>query len=694
MTEASPITSIKGIGPKSSEHFAKAGIRTVGDLVRYYPRGYDRFEEPVKAGTLSVFDDGRLVAVEGAIERALSVRYVKSFRITAGKILTDGGYLDVTWFNMPFLRNQVHPGTRYIFRGRIRAKGSRIFLQQPRIYDLYDYTQLQKTMQPVYPLVRGLTENALRKALREAFFGQDHIDLSQDPLPAWMRRKYTLPERKETVRGIHFPEGEEALSRARRRLVFEEFFYFILMLKRLRGERESREDGAVISSCPQTLKVLDALDFDLTGAQKRVWDEISHGLASKKVMARLVQGDVGSGKTIVAFLALIQCAASGMQGALMVPTEVLARQHYESFLKLLGQAGLLIGTVLLTGSMKAAERREAYARILSGEASVVIGTHALIQEKVQYKNLALVITDEQHRFGVHQRETLEEKGIHPHTIVMSATPIPRTLAVILYGDLDISVIDEMPANRLPIKNAVVDQSWRPKAYQFVAKQVQEGHQAYVICPMVEESEEVEAENVMDYTESFRDALRQYLPNVRVEYLHGKMKGSEKQSVMERFASHAIDVLVSTTVVEVGVNVPNATVMMVENAERFGLAQLHQLRGRVGRGKDQSYCIFISSMQSDEIKQRLNILASSNDGFEIARKDLALRGPGELFGLRQSGEIGFAMADPYADAAVLKDAEEAVQTILRDDPSLEMPEYEGIAQELAQAGKREQNHSTI
>jgi ATP-dependent DNA helicase RecG len=484
MTESSPITAVKGVGPKTSEHFAKAGIRTVSDLIRYYPRGYDHFEQPVRAGSLSVADDGCVVAVEGMIERTLSVRSLKSFRVTTGKIQSGGALLDVTWFNMPFLKNQVRPGVRYVFRGRIRAKGNRVFLQQPKIYDLFDYEQLQKTLQPVYPLVKGLTENALRKALREAFFGASHIDLSDDPLPAAMREKYSLWDRKSAVRGIHFPEGDEALWGARRRLVFEEFFFFILMLKRLRKSREAREDGCALAPAGMTQKVLSSLDFDLTGAQKRVWEEISRELSSRKIMARLIQGDVGSGKTIVAFLALIQCAASGMQGALMVPTEVLARQHYDAFTKLCLQAHLTIGTVLLTGSMKAGERKAAYESVRTGEAKVIIGTHALIQEKVDYQRLALVVTDEQHRFGVHQREILEEKGMHPHTIVMSATPIPRTLAVILYGDLDVSVIDEMPANRLPIKNAVVDPSWRPKICQFVAKQVQDGHHAYVICPMV------------------------------------------------------------------------------------------------------------------------------------------------------------------------------------------------------------------
>lgn len=681
MTEASPITAVKGIGPKSSENFRKAGIETVGDLMHYYPRRYDSFEAPVSPGGLSVFDDGRVAAVEGVIERALGVRYLNHFKLTTGKILSGGVYLDVTWYNMPFLRNQVHPGVRYVFRGRIKAKGNRIFLQQPKVYDLPDYERLRKTLQPVYPLVKGLTEHALRKALGEVFFGENHIAAIPDAFPEAMRKKYQLQEKGLAVRKIHFPEDQEDLAQARRRLVFEEFFYFILMLKRMREGRESRTGGFILPVCSEAEQVLRSLPYGLTHAQKRVWEEISRELSSGRVMARLIQGDVGSGKTIVAFLAMIQCASSHQQAALMVPTEVLARQHYEAFQGICEAAGLQVPAVLLTGSMTAAERRQAYESVQEGEALAVIGTHALIQQKVQYRNLALVITDEQHRFGVNQRQTLEEKGITPHTIVMSATPIPRTLAVILYGDLDVSVIDEMPANRLPIKNAVVEPTWRPKAVQFLAKQVQEHHQAYVICPMVEESEEIEAENVIDYTDSLRAALRRYLPDICVEYLHGKMKSSQKLSVMERFSKNEIHVLVSTTVVEVGVNVPNATVMMVENAERFGLAQLHQLRGRVGRGKEQSYCIFISPMQSEEIRKRLNILASTGDGFEIAQKDLELRGPGELFGERQSGEIGFVLADIYADADVMQSAADAARDLLLEDSGLKAPSHQRIKEEL-------------
>ncbi len=394
-------------------------------------------------------------------------------------------------------------------------------------------------------------------------------------------------------------------------------------------------------------------------------------------MNRLIQGDVGSGKTIIAVLALLAACENGYQGALMVPTEVLARQHFESVTELFEKHGVDKKVILLTGSMTAKEKRIAYEKVASHEADIIIGTHALIQEKIVYDNLALVITDEQHRFGVAQREMFGNKGQMPHVLVMSATPIPRTLAIILYGDLDISVIDELPANRLPIKNCVVDKSYRPRAYRFIENEVKNGRQAYVICPMVEESEMIDAENVLDYTK----ILRQNLPGIRVEYLHGKMKGKEKNKIMEEFAAGEIQVLVSTTVIEVGVNVPNATVMMIENAERFGLAQLHQLRGRVGRGDKQSYCIMVNASGNKEKNRRLDVLNKSNDGFYIASEDLKLRGPGDIFGIRQSGDLEFQLADIYTDAVTLKKVSEDVNRLLEQDENLEQEENQELKKRL-------------
>ena len=410
----------------------------------------------------------------------------------------------------------------------------------------------------------------------------------------------------------------------------------------------------------------------------KVWKEIKADMQGPHVMSRLVQGDVGSGKTIVAFLALLLAGLNGYQGALMAPTEVLARQHYENISGMLEKYGIPLQAELLTGSMTAAQKRAAYERTQSGDSAVIIGTHALIQEKAVYRNLALVVTDEQHRFGVRQREALAGKGSMPHILVMSATPIPRTLAIILYGDLDISVIDEMPKDRLPIKNCVVDTGYREKAYSFMRRQVAQGRQCYVICPMVEESESLEAENVMDYSQMLAEEMGD---NIRVGCLHGKMKQQEKDAVMEAFGKNEIQILVSTTVVEVGIDVPNATVIMIENAERFGLAQLHQLRGRVGRGKHQSYCIFMSASKSDETRERLDILNHSNDGFFIAGEDLRLRGPGDLFGIRQSGILDFKIADVFQDAKILKNAADDAKQLLAEDPELSEPRHAGLKQHI-------------
>ena len=465
---------------------------------------------------------------------------------------------------------------------------------------------------------------------------------------------------------------------ARKRLVFDEFFLFILALRRLREETELEKNECPMHPVHETEELLAALPYELTGAQKKVWKEIQEDLAGETVMSRLIQGDVGSGKTVIAVLALLEAAANGYQGALMAPTEVLARQHLESVQELLSKISLPVETVLLTGSMTAKEKRITYEKIESGEAGIVIGTHALIQDKVQFHRLGLVVTDEQHRFGVRQRETLAEKGHCPHVLVMSATPIPRTLAIIIYGDLDISVIDELPANRLPIKNCVVDESYRPTAYRFLEKEIAAGRQVYIICPMVEENPELEIENVVDYTKKLRDSLD---ASISIAYLHGKMKAADKNDIMERFAAGEIQILVSTTVIEVGVNVPNATVMMVENAERFGLAQLHQLRGRVGRGKHQSYCIFVSGSDSKDTKKRLEILNQSNDGFYIASEDLKLRGPGDLFGIRQSGLLEFKIGDVFTDAGILQTASEEAAKLQKQDPKLEKEEHQALKKKL-------------
>ena len=549
-------------------------------------------------------------------------------------------------------------------------------MEQPEIfYPSELYEEKINTLQPNYALTAGLTNNAVVKAMKQAI---SYLDLKQDFLPPDVRTRYHLAEYNYAIQGIHFPVDKEEFYTARERLVFEEFLVFILALRQMKEKNEKSKNSFSFAIAEPVEQFMHKLPYELTGAQQKVWEEIKADLNGAHVMSRLVQGDVGSGKTIIALLGLLLAAVNGYQGALMAPTEVLAKQHFESICEMLEKHQIPVCVELLTGSMTAKEKRMAYERIASGEAQIIVGTHALIQEKVKYHSLALVVTDEQHRFGVKQREKLAEKGNTPHILVMSATPIPRTLAIILYGDLDISAIDELPANRLPIKNCVVDTNYRKTAYQFMKKQVLEGRQCYVICPMIEENENLEAENVIDYAKTLQEEMGD---NIQVAYLHGKMKQSEKDVIMEQFGKREIQILVSTTVIEVGINVPNATVMMVENAERFGLAQLHQLRGRVGRGKYQSYCIFMSASKSKETKERLSILNKSNDGFFIASEDLKLRGPGDLFGIRQSGILDFKLGDVFQDAKILQRASEAAEQLISEDENLEKQNHQNIREYL-------------
>ena len=532
-------------------------------------------------------------------------------------------------------------------------------------------------MQPVYGQTKGLGNKTITKAVAQALAERE---LERDYMPERLREKYELAEYNFALEHIHFPGDEAELLFSRKRLVFDEFFMFLLSVRLLKEKKADTRSRYVIEPRPEVQKLKDSLPYSLTKAQEKVLKEVYADLSGGRVMNRLVQGDVGSGKTIIAILALLQTAYNGYQGALMVPTEVLARQHLESMEELFAAHGIEKKVILLTGSMTAREKRMAYQQIENHEADIIVGTHALIQEKVIYDKLALVITDEQHRFGVAQREMLGNKGREPHVLVMSATPIPRTLAIIIYGDLDISIIDELPANRKPVKNCVVGTDYRKNAYRFIEREAAAGRQAYVICPMVEPSEMIEAENVVDYTKKLRENLPE---SVRVEYLHGKMKPKEKNLLMEQFAAGEIQVLVSTTVIEVGVNVPNATVMMIENAERFGLAQLHQLRGRVGRGKDQSYCIMVNASSDEGIQKRLEILNKSNDGFFIASEDLKLRGPGDIFGIRQSGELEFKLGDIFTDADLLKTVSEEVRAILDADPELSGDENRELGKRLGE-----------
>ena len=668
ITETS-IKELKGIGEKTEKLFAKIGISTVGDMIRYYPRGYDIYEEPV---SISDVREGQVVAVNGMIFGRVQVSGNRSLQVTTMHVKDLTGTLKVIWFRMPYLRNTFQKGGAVTLRGKIVRKRNELVMEHPEVfYPPEQYDGKKNTLQPIYGLTAGLSNHAIMKAMHQVL---DGMDLTRERLPKELRMRYELAEYNYAVRGIHFPEDKAVFMHARKRLVFEEFLQFILAIRKLKDKNEKLENEYVIPVHPDIDAFIAKLPYKLTNAQKKVWKEIATDMAGEMTMSRLVQGDVGSGKTIVAVLALFNTALSGCQGAMMSPTEVLARQHYASICNMLETYDIPVKAVLLTGSMTAKEKRRAYDRIECGFAKIIIGTHALIQDAVNYDNLALVVTDEQHRFGVKQRESFAQKGGTPHVLVMSATPIPRTLAIILYGELDISVIDELPANRIPIKNCVVDTGYRQTAYQFMKKQITEGRQCYVICPMVEESENMEAENVTDYSRMLQDEMG---ADVQVGCLHGKMKQVYKDEIMQQFAENQIQILVSTTVIEVGIDVPNATVMLIENAERFGLAQLHQLRGRVGRGAYQSYCIFMTGSDAKETKKRLDILNHSNDGFKIASEDLKLRGPGDLFGIRQSGLMDFKIGDIYQDAAILQMANEAADWILEEYPEWlkKIPDYE-------------------
>lgn len=652
MNGDSLIMDLKGVGPKTNELFGKLGLKTVEDLLQFYPRDYDRFEAPVSIAQSKVLD---FAAVKGMIVTNPMVKRVRNLQIVSMQIRDEmGDTLKVTWFNMTFLAKTMHPGMHYVFRGRIQGYGAGRQMEQPDYYTLAEYEKLLGKMLPVYNLTKGMTSKMIAKAVQQAM-GQGKI--LEDMLEESMRAEYDLMERNEAIANIHFPDRESDLKKARKRLVFEEFYRFLLGVRQMKAQLANQENHFMITEKKEVDELIQRLPYKLTKAQERTLREIQTDMTGPSVMNRLVQGDVGSGKTIVAFLALYQAALCGYQGVLMAPTEVLARQHYQSLCNLIETYGLMLKPALLTGSMTAAQKRKVYEQTASHQVDIVIGTHALIQENVHYQDLGLVITDEQHRFGVRQREALQNKGYLPHVLVMSATPIPRTLAIILYGDLDISVMDELPANRLPIKNCVVDINYRPNAYEFIRKQLKEGRQAYVICPMVEESETLDAEDVVSYSKKMKE---EFPSDIQIAYLHGKMNNQEKDRIMEAFGAGKIQVLVSTTVIEVGIDVPNATVIMIENAERFGLAQLHQLRGRVGRGKYQSYCILVHTSSSKESKKRLEILNHSNDGFYIASEDLKLRGPGEFFGVRQSGELAFRLGDIYTDAELLKLASEAAK----------------------------------
>ena len=683
----SSIIEIKGVGDKTAKTFEKLNIFTVEDVLFHFPRNYFRYPEVITIEEITSLQECQL-AIRAVVKKSPASRNGRNMNITTLTIGEAPKKLELVWFRSPYIKNQIQPGKEYVFFGKMVVKNKRWTMEQPTIYAPEKYAEIAGMLQPVYALTAGVTNNLLIKTIKTVL---SDVDLIADYIPAEVRKKYGLCEYNYALKQIHFPDDMDNLIEARRCLVFHEFFLFIMGIQYQKEKQVKDANGFVFTKDSFVEDCIKQLPYPLTNAQKKALQEIQKDMDSPYVMQRLVQGDVGSGKTIVAFLTMARCAHSGYQSAIMAPTEVLARQHYETYTKMCQEFGLDVPVVLLTGSMKAKEKREAYAKLENCPNALVVGTHALIQEKAIYSNLALVITDEQHRFGVKQRDTFMEKGKIPHVLVMSATPIPRTLAIIIYGDMDISVIDEVPAKRLPIKNCVVDIGYRPKAYDFIVNQVNAGHQAYVICPLVEETENTEGKNATDYAKELSQILPEY---IKVGLLHGKMKNDKKNEVMEAFARNEIQVLVSTTVVEVGVNVPNATVMMIENAERFGLAQLHQLRGRVGRGDAQSYCIMINTSNTKAAKKRLEILNKSNDGFYIASEDLKLRGPGDFFGIRQSGDLAFDIGDIYQDATELQDAAESVKDILETDPELEQEEHMALKGKLQRFVEEQIKYMTL
>lgn len=655
------ITILKGIGEKSAPLYNKLGIYTLDDVIHYYPRDYIKYE-PLTDTTNGIenFENGKTYAVSLTLLKRPLVKKVRHLSITSAVFGNSGLKFNAHWFHMPYLSKVLNVGNNYILRGKLTLKGDSYNFEQPTVFKPEEYDELLNKINPIYALTKGLTNNSVKKTVKNAFNSLDSSDFEDDLME------------------IHFPQNDESLIKIRNKLVFNEFLLFILRIRLLKENNEALTNNFNLIYPAECNRIIESLPYRLTNAQLRVWEEIQDDLMSEKSMSRLVQGDVGSGKTILAILSSIMVAINGYQSAVMAPTEILATQHYENFCKIIKDNNLNITPVLLTGSMTPATKKKIRAKIESGEANIIIGTHALIQEKVIYNNLALVITDEQHRFGVNQRQLLSLKNPNNnvHILVMSATPIPRTLAIILYGDLSISVIDEVPAHKKPIKNAVVGSKFRAKTYSLMEDEIRKGHQCYVICPLVEESEGLDAKNVIDYAETLNNAFNEN-QNIRVGVLHGKMKPSAKQKVMDDFSMGNIDILVSTTVVEVGVNVPNATVMLIEDADRFGLAQLHQLRGRIGRGESQSYCVFMTENDNEKTLNRLEILKNSNDGFEIANEDLKQRGPGDMFGLRQSGDMHFKIADVFSDSVMLREAATEAERILKDDPLLTNDEHKKL-----------------
>lgn len=656
------IMDLKGIGEKNAALFHKLNIDTIGDLLNHFPRDYERYPSPlsIEEAMKQHITKGAILATVQTQPSLSKIRGLSILKFVACDIQKNR--LDITFFNAPYLKNTIKTGTQYVFWGAVAEKGLTLSMTQPKMFKPDEYTKLLNRFLPIYSRTKGLTDQSIQKYVQTSL---EALEIPEEPLPGYLMEKYQFPSYKEAYRMVHFPEKLEEIAIAQKRFSYEEFLLFLLAMKSQKREEEKSNHWDMIETADCN-RLIEMLPFSLTQSQNAAFESIKEDMLGNTTMNRLLQGDVGSGKTIIAILAMLLCISNGYQAAMMAPTEVLAKQHFDTLLELNEKYHLPFRVGLLVGSQTAKEKRELYKQIASGEINTVIGTHAVIQDGVSFEKLALVITDEQHRFGVKQRETLAGKGNNPHTIVMSATPIPRSLAIILYGDLDITEMKGMPSKRLPIKNCVVDQDYRKSAYHFMQKEIEKGRQVFIICPMAEPGVMDELENVVEYSEKIK---AEFPPNIQIAYLHGKMKPKQKNEIMQSYADGNIDILVSTTVIEVGINVPNATVMMVENAERFGLASLHQIRGRVGRGAYQAYCIFMETQKRKKKNERLAILEKSNDGFIIASEDLKLRGPGDFMGVQQSGEFSFRFADIYRDSEMLKNAANDVQEILKKDSLL-------------------------
>lgn len=653
---------VKNIGETRIKQLGRLGIQTVEDLIEYFPRTY---EDRSDIKTLNEIAVGEVNSFKAKVSGKPESLRVRSMTIVKA-MLTDGrGAVEGVWYNQPYIRNVLASGREYIFTGKISEKYGRIQAENPDFEPVKEESLNTGRIVPVYTVPAKMSQKTIRACVKDALEGIDGA--IEEFMPESIIKERGLCDRRYAVNNIHFPENDNGFFRARRRLVFEELLMLQLHLLQLKGNVTGKKSGVIIKDY-DIKPVLDCLGFSLTDAQQRVISELLGDLKGGTVMNRLIQGDVGSGKTAVAMVLAYVLIKNGYQAVLMAPTDVLANQHYKNISEKFGALG--IKCTLLTSGISRREKSFALSDIAEGSAQMIIGTHALIQENVGYGNLGLVITDEQHRFGVRQRECLTKKGDDPHVLVMTATPIPRTLALILYGDLDISIIDSLPPGRQKIDTFAVDHSYYRRLYAFVRKEAEKGRQAYIICPMIEENDKMELRSVLTYTQELKDII---FPELRVECIHGRMKNDEKQEIMELFEKGEIDVLVSTTVIEVGIDVPNATLMIVENAERFGLSALHQLRGRVGRGSDKSYCVLVSDAKNKTSLERLRTMCKTNDGFEISEKDLELRGPGDFFGTRQHGLPEMKIANLYKDIDILKEAQQTAIYLYKTDEKLQKKE---------------------